>query len=56
MQCLAAATPTGTPGIADTSLDPGLRPVPLLELQTPAELVNAPVSLYLIRIGARFKF
>ena len=54
--CLATATPTGTPGVANTSPTQACTQYRYSSFANPNVTVNAPVSLYLIRIGARFKF
>ncbi len=56
VQCLAVATATGTPGVANTSPTQTCAQYRYSAVQSPTELVNAAVSLYTIRVGARFKF
>ena len=54
--CLAAATPTGTPGVANTNSTQTCAQYRYSSFANPSVTVNVPVSLYLIRIGARFRF
>ena len=57
--CLATATPTGTPvaaGVANTNPTQTCSQYRYSKYNGPAEQVNFAQSLYLIRIGARFKF
>ncbi len=56
VQCLATPTPTGTPGVANTSPTQTCAQYRYSVYSAPQELVNFNQSLYLIRIGARFKF
>ncbi len=59
VQCLATSVPTGvTPGtgVVNTASTQNCVQYRYSAPQTPADLVNTSVSLYLIRIGARFKF
>lgn len=64
VQCLAVATPTGTApaaGVVNTAtvvngVAQTCAQYRYSAAQTPAELVTANNSLYLIRVGARFKF
>jgi len=52
----AAQNPTGLPTVANTTSTQTCAQYRYSNAQTPAELVTAAQSLYLIRIGARFKF
>ena len=57
--CLATATPTGTPvapGVANTNPTQTCAQYRYSAYNGPAEQVNFAQSLYLIRIGVRFKF
>ncbi len=57
--CLATAVPTGTPvpgGVANTNPTQTCTQYRYSSYNGPAEQVNVTQSLYLIRIGARFKF
>lgn len=56
VQCLAVATATGTPGVANTASNQVCTQYRYSAAQNPAELTTTAVSLYLIRVGARFKF
>ncbi len=54
--CLAAPTPTGTAGAANATSTQTCAQYRYSGYANPSVQVNVPVSLYLIRIGARFKF
>lgn len=54
--CLATATPTGTPGVANTVPTQNCAQYRYSGYTDPSQSVNITQSLYLIRIGARFRF
>ena len=57
VQCLVAATPTGTAGVSPTSTAQGCAQYRYsLPNATPSDTIYSPQSLYTIRVGARFTF
>jgi hypothetical protein len=57
VQCLTAATPTGTAGTSPTSTAQGCAQYRYsLPNATPSDTIYASQSLYTIRVGARFSF
>nr|WP_295661198.1 carboxypeptidase-like regulatory domain-containing protein [Polymorphobacter sp.] len=56
VQCLAVATANGTATVANTASNQVCTQYRYTQSQSPAELTTSAVSLYLIRVGARFKF
>ncbi len=59
VQCLAVATPTGTTpaaGVVNTVSTQNCAQYRYSTITTPSESLSTAVSLYTIRIGARFKF
>ncbi len=56
VQCLAVATANGTAAVANTASNQVCTQYRYTQAQAPAELTTSSVSLYLIRVGARFKF
>ncbi|UAJ09229.1 TonB-dependent receptor [Glacieibacterium megasporae] len=56
VQCLAVATATGTAAVANTASNQVCTQYRYSAVQNPAEVTTTAVSLYLIRVGARFKF
>jgi hypothetical protein len=57
VQCLTAATPTGTAGTVATTTSQGCAQYRYsLPNATPSDTIYSPQSLYTIRVGARFSF
>ncbi len=56
VQCLAAVTPTGTAGVVATNPTQACAQYRYSNVRSPTESVTSAQSLYLVRVGVRFKF